>query len=212
MNESHTMFPCGDLMLEGAWHLPAGEGPFPAVVVCHPHPLYGGSMSNNVVLGVCQALVKKETIAFRFNFRGTGRSQGSFGGGIEEQQDVMAALDFVSSQPKVEKGKIGIAAYSFGSVAASPVAPRDKRVRALALISPPLPDATWQELASYPQPKLVLSGSQDMFVSPAGLEQLVSGLSEPKQLEIISGADHFWWGYEEELGAKVATFFHSYLK
>ena len=212
MNESHTVFPCGGLMLEGALHLPPGEGPFPAVVVCHPHPLYGGSMSNNVVLGVCHFLVRIGITAFRFNFRGTGRSEGNFGGGIDEQQDVAAALDFVSSQSKVEKGKIGVAAYSFGSIAASSIMPNDERVRALALISPPLPAGTWQELAPFPQPKLIISGSQDIFISPAELEQLVSGLAEPKQLEIIPRADHFWGGYEEELGAKVAIFFHSHLK
>ncbi len=67
MKQLQAAFPCGDMVLEGAWHLPDGAGKFPAVVVCHPHPLYGGDMWNNVVIAICGALPQKSIAAFRFN-------------------------------------------------------------------------------------------------------------------------------------------------
>ena len=122
MNSVHVDFPCGDITLEGEWHLPQGKGPFPAVVVCHPHSLYGGNMSNNVVVAICQSLLQNSVAAFRFNFRGVGKSDGTFGGGTAEQQDVSAALDFASSTPNIDPVRIGLAGYSFGGSVALPVA------------------------------------------------------------------------------------------
>ena len=77
MRGIYLRFPCGNLFLEGALSWPQGAGPFAVVVVCHPHPLYGGTMDNNVVLAVCQALYGESMVAFRFNFRGVGGSQGA---------------------------------------------------------------------------------------------------------------------------------------
>jgi len=74
MKETEVRFSCGELSLEGILHTPEGAGPFPAVIVCHPHPLYGGNMDNNVVNNLAAAFVQKSFISFKFNFRGTGRS------------------------------------------------------------------------------------------------------------------------------------------
>ncbi len=208
MKQSEVSFPCGSLSLEGAFHLPEGSGPFPAVAVCHPHPLFGGSMEVNVVLAICDALAQESVGALRFNFRGVGGSGGAFGGANDEQEDVRAALSFLSSMEGVERGRIGLVGYSFGALVALPVALQDGRVQALALISLLLaasPDS--EGLMSYLKPKILLCGGRDDFIPVPEFLHLVERIPEPKQYEVISGADHFWWGYEEKVAGAVATFF-----
>lgn len=98
LRQSAVSFPCGKLRLEGICYFPEGKEVFPAVVLCHPHPLYGGSMDNNVVLAVASVLVSKSIIALMFNFRGVGGSEGGYGGGVAEQEDVKAAIKWLISQ------------------------------------------------------------------------------------------------------------------
>ncbi|MFQ5827194.1 MAG: alpha/beta hydrolase, partial [Dehalococcoidia bacterium] len=205
MSQQPALFPCGELTLEGVWHLPDGEGPFPAVVVCHPHPLYGGDMHSSVVVTVSHTLAQKSIIVFRFNFRGVGRSQGSYAEGIGEQKDVRSALFALASDDRVATGRIGLAGYSFGAGVALPVAPEDERVVALAAISPP-PQAL-EPLKDYPRPKLILVGSEDAFMPPEELERLAGELPQPTRFEIVNGPDHFWWGYEGQAAQMVADFF-----
>ncbi len=132
-----------------------GRRPFPAVVVCHPHPLYGGDMYNNVVSVICQALAQESIATLRFNFRGVGRSEGNHEEGVGEQDDVVAALDFLQSSDGVDKGRLGLAGYSFGTRVVMPVALRDSRVRAVALVSPFLDDADWQRAEDLRCPEAV---------------------------------------------------------
>jgi hypothetical protein len=212
MNSERATFSSGGLKLEGIWHPPQGKGSFPAVVVCHPHPLFGGDMFNNVVLAICQELSRNSIGALCFNFRGVGQSQGAFANGIGEQEDVKSALDFLTSIEQVDREKIGLAGYSFGASVALPVALQNDSVQALALVSPPLSPQDWVKLKNYPKPKLLLCGSDDPFVSSAEFERYSQELAEPKQYEVIPDADHFWWGYEPRLGEKVATFFSEALK
>src|SRR3989304_10270906 len=108
--------PCGSLALEGVLHEVASESPCPAVVVCHPHPLYGGNMDNNVVVAVGEALAADNIVALRFNFRGTGGSGGVFGGGVAERKDVGAALSFLVRQPGVDARRRGPVGGSCGGV------------------------------------------------------------------------------------------------
>ncbi len=197
------------LEFEGILHLPEGEAPLPAVVVCHPHPLYGGDMHNNVVLAISDALAEASIAVLRFNFRGVGRSEGEYDEGNGEQEDVVAALAFLESLNKVDQSRIGLAGYSFGTKVALPVALRQQKVRALALVSPFLVDAEWEQLKSYAVPKLFLCGSDDGFVSSHKVERLTAGLPGLSQFEVIAGADHFWGGYEAEVGRKVTAFFEA---
>ena len=206
LNQSAVTFPCGDIQLEGIWHLPESE-PSPVVIVCHPHPLYGGDMFNNVVTAVCQALSQHSVAAFRFNFRGVGNSGGTFGGGITEQDDVKAALAFVGSTPEVDSKRIGLVGYSFGASVALPVAVQNERVNLLALVSPALTDSGWEQLKGYCKPKFIILGDTDFVIPSERFQQHWQDVSEPKQHEVISGADHFWWGYERELTEKVSQFF-----
>jgi len=202
----HISFPSGELKLEGVWHLPEANGPFPAVVVCHPHPLYGGNMSSNIVFGTCQALAGASIAALRFNFRGVGKSGGEFGGGITEQEDVKAALAFVLSTANIDRNRIGLAGYSFGGGVAASVAVREENIKMLALVSPALVYGG-EELAGYKKPKFIIIGEEDSMIAPEGVREAVEAMPEPKRFELIPGADHFWAGFEEEVAEKVCRFF-----
>ena len=207
MKRVHITFPCGDISLEGVWHLPEGTGLFPVVIVCHPHPLYGGDMSNNIVFAICQALARESIAALRFNFRGVGKSGGAFGEGTGEQEDLKAALAFVSATPNIDQKRIGLAGYSFGASVALPVAAGDGRISLLALVSPALSDSSWAELKGYSKSKFIIMGDNDFLLLAPQFRQQVQDIPEPKQCEIISGADHFWAGFEEEVAQKVTSFF-----
>jgi len=207
LNRVHITFPCGDISLEGVWHFPQGTDHFPAVIVCHPHPLNGGNMSNNIVFAICQALAQQSIAALRFNFRGVGKSGGTFGEGIAEQEDVKAALAFISSTPNIDQKRIGLAGYSFGASVALPVAVQDGRVNLLALVSPALSDSGWEQLKGYTKPKFLITGDNDFVIPQQQFWQHIKDIPEPKQCQVISGADHFWEGFEEEVAQKVTQFF-----
>jgi len=198
-------FPCQDITIEGLFTVPEGKGPFGLVVVCHPHPLYGGSMHNNVVDAVCEKVGEKGLAWLKFNFRGVGRSGGHFAGGIGERDDAEAAISFGEIQPKIDPEKIGICGYSFGSIVAFSVAVEDQRVKAVAGISPFIQPPNL--LDRYTKPKLFISGTKDESVNVKSLEQLVMNLPEPKELVIYPGVDHFWWGSEGQMAEKVSQFF-----
>jgi alpha/beta superfamily hydrolase len=207
MSQTHVRFATSGIVLEGIFERPKGEALFPAVVVCHPHPLYGGDMYNNVVSVICQALAQESIATLRFNFRGVGRSEGDHEEGIGEQNDVSAALDLLQLSDGVDKSLLGLAGYSFGSRVAMPVALREERVRAVALVSPFLADADWQGLKTYGVPKLFICGSEDSFISPHKVKRLVGEAAPPSECEVVFGADHFWCGFESKIAPKVGAFF-----
>jgi len=201
--------PGPNITLEGMFALPAGPGPFGLVVVCHPHPLYGGNMENNVVEAICQKLGDQGLAWLKFNFRGVGKSAGHFAGGLGEKEDAKAALSFAEKQTRVNPCKMGICGYSFGSLVALAVAVEDQRIKAVAGISPFIQPANL--LHYYAKPKLFISGSDDEFINPKSLEELFLHLLEPKELTVYPGVDHFWNGYEEPMARKVSQFFKDHL-
>lgn len=207
MNTGKVSFPSDDIFLEGELLIPGGTSPFPCVIVCHPHPLYGGNMMNNVVTAICKELNNRSVAAFRFNFRGVGNSDGTFGGGISEQKDVEAALDYVLSIPDIDTGMIGLAGYSFGGGVALPVALRNEQISMLALISPALEDSGWEHLKEYDKPAYVVFGDSDTVIPLEGFRLYMQDINKPEGYRLISGADHFWWNHEEELAREIAGFF-----
>lgn len=212
MKPLHVIFPCGGIKLEGLYYGVETSATVPGVVVCHPHPLYGGSMHNNVTYAVADALVKSGIAALLFNFRGVGRSGGRHGGGDAEQQDILAALDWLKGHPGVDKERLGLAGYSFGAGVALPVACQDELVKAMALISPYFESPPAALLKDCLKPKLIMGGSSDDMVTPSDVRLYGRESAEPKICEIITGADHFWGGYEGQMADKVAVFFHSSLQ
>ncbi len=207
MKEKKVTFRSGNQLLEGSRSSPSGEGPLAAVIVCHPHPSFGGSMDNDVVKSICEALFDGSIVTLRFNFRGVGKSQGQFGHGIGEQEDVKAAIAFLAGERQVDPRRIGLAGYSAGAVFATAVAADDARVQALAAISLPLGMTDLEGIKAWPRPKLFVAGSRDDFSSADELTDLCKTAAEPKECDVVEGADHSWQGYEEILATKVADFF-----
>lgn len=205
------VIPNGDITLEGSLHLPEGGGPFAAVVVCHPHPRYGGDMHSNVVMAAVRGLNDRGIAALRFNFRGAGRSGGSHDDGKGGQDDVRAALSYAASLPETDASRVGLAGYSFGAMMAAAVA--GPEIPALALIALPLRAGveTHARLAAYGNPLLLLAGDHDGVCPAAALRDLAVSLPGPVETRIVTGADHFWAGYEGEIAGAIGGFFAGHL-
>ncbi len=200
-----VLFPCEDFLLEGILSLPEGEGPFGLVIVCHPHPLYGGSMHNKVVYAVCNKVGGQDLAWLKFNFRGVEGSGGRFSQGAGEKEDLKAAISFALQQDRIDADQIGLCGYSFGSLVALAVAAQDSRAKSVAAVSPLIEGLKLLERCTIP--KLFVAGTEDEFIDSKELELRVMNLPEPRELVIYSGEDHFWNRYEEPMSDRVAEFF-----
>jgi uncharacterized protein len=207
MSKAHITFPCGNLKLEGIFYTTVSDKLLPSVVVCHPHSLHGGSMNNNVTLAIADALLSIKVNTLLFNFRGVGTSQGNFGGGLEEQNDVRAALDWLEKQYGVDTDRLALAGYSFGAGVAFPVACADERVKAIAMVSPYFEVNLNNLLNSCTKPKLFVTGTDDRIVLPDDVAGYATVSAEPKKAFFINGVDHFWANYEKEMASTVVQFF-----
>ena len=180
------MFPSGSLHLEG--RLIRGKIP-KAVVISHPHPLYGGDMDNYVVGLISQAFEEKGWTTLRFNFRGVGRSQGDFDQGIGEEEDVLAAVAYLKG---LMEGPIVLAGYSFGAWINAQAAINNSDVLYSILVSPPLSMMDFAFLKEDAKTRLIVVGDQDPFCSLPELAELVQDMKNPPLLKIIKNADHFY--------------------
>jgi alpha/beta superfamily hydrolase len=183
----------------------------PGAVVCHPHPLYGGSMDNNVVCGLVEALLSEGVATLRFNFRGVAGSGGRHGGGEAEVEDVRAALDTLVQTEAVAPERLAVFGYSFGAWVGLRAGCADPRVRALAAVAPPLAVYTMDFLATCPMPKLAVAGTDDAFCPSAAFHNWYETLAEPKSRVPVEGADHFFFSREGEVGAAAASFAREWL-
>lgn len=212
MRKEPVFFPSGGLTLHGFCYYPEVEGILPGVVLCHPHPLNGGSMSSSVIRALGQELAEKSIVAFMFDFRGVGRSQGIFDNGIGEQDDAEAALKWLENQPMVDKSKIGLAGYSFGGGVAAMVASKNNTVKALALISPYLQPVNINCLKASKIQKYFITGGDDDLITAEDVDAFYKASADSKKMEIIPDVDHFWFGSEKMLGRKVADFMSGAIK
>jgi hypothetical protein len=203
MDETQVSFRSGDLTLEGLLANPGGGAP--AAVVCHPHPMYGGSMYNNVVEAILAAMWRAGYATLRFNFRGVGASEGEHEGGPGEVDDALAAMSFILAQPGVRKEGAAMTGYSFGAmVALSAGYERAEIARVIAVALPlAMADARVPDGAS--KPVLLVSGDRDSYSPVAGLQALASRIGTSARLEVIAGADHFFGGREADLSRVIAT-------
>jgi alpha/beta superfamily hydrolase len=173
------------------------SAPSRTALLCHPHPLYRGSMHSPVLFRAARALHRRGFATLRFNFRGVGRSSGSFDSGEGEKQDVLTALGALREKfPGVPLTLLG---YSFGSKVGFEAAAGDSRVGNLVGIGLPVTLWPFQFLRKIEKPLLVLQGSQDPFGSPLELGRLVEEIGGRARLVILPGADHSFASHLETL-------------
>ena len=203
MDEIQVSFRSGDLTLEGLLANPGGGAP--AAVVCHPHPMYGGSMYNNVVERILAAMWQAGYATLRFNFRGVGASEGEHEGGPGEVEDALAAMSFMLAQPGVRKEDAAMTGYSFGAMVALSAGYERAEIARIVAVALPLAMADARVPDGASKPVLLVSGDRDSYSPVAGLQALASRIGGSARLEIIAGADHFFGGRETELSRVIAA-------
>jgi alpha/beta superfamily hydrolase len=176
-----------------------------AAVVCHPHPLYGGTLHNKVVFHTMKALNGFGFPVLRFNFRGAGLSEGEHANGVGEVEDARAALDWLEGEFTLP---IVFAGFSFGAAVGLRAAYADARVRALIALGLPAVEVEnrvydFGFLRDCAKPKLFVSGARDQFGPMGKLEALVDTFAEPKKLVRIEAGDHFFEGRLKEMRVAI---------
>ena len=177
-----------------------------AVVVTHPHPLYGGDMYNNVVEAIVKAYSEKGYTTLRINFRGVGQSDGSFDEGLGEQEDVKAALTYLQ---EMEKPSIDLAGYSFGAWVNARGLKGFVQVERMIMVSPPVNFIDFSFLDYNPKIRLVIAGSGDDIGPPGMIQKMLPNWNPDALFKIIQGADHFYWGKYGKIEEIVRNFLDS---
>jgi uncharacterized protein len=172
-----------------------------AALVCHPHPVFGGTLHNKVVFHAMKALNSFGFPVLRFNFRGAGLSQGEHDQGRGEVEDVDTALNWLDQEFHLP---LLLAGFSFGAAVGLRAACPDERVRAVIGLGLPVvaiedQKYDYQFLHHCAKPKLFVSGGRDQYGPRPDLERLVQSFPPPKKLQLIEGADHFFEGRLREL-------------
>ena len=202
--------------LEALLDEPAGRSgpPRAAVVFAHPHPEHGGTMHTKVVYQGAKGLARIGCAVLRFNFRGVGRSQGTFDQGEGEKEDFRAALDYMSARwPGV---RLWSAGFSFGAWVALEVGAVDDRVSALIGIAPPVVTSVSGMAYTFPhtlastKPKFFVQGEADEVCPLEGMWSFYAKLEEPKELVVIDGADHLFDGKTAEAGEALEELLHDF--
>ncbi len=171
-----------------------------AVLVCHPHPMGGGTMHNKVVYHAMKAFQSFGLPVLRFNFRGTGRSEGAHDNGRGEVQDVTTALDWLDREFRLP---LLFAGFSFGANVGMRACCGDQRVKGLVALGLPVRaegrDYTYNFLSGCTVPKLFVSGAEDPFGPQAEVEAIVATAPPPATMVWVSDADHFFAGKLDEM-------------
>ncbi len=198
-HESRNFFLEGPVgRLEAILWKPAGDVRPPlAALVCHPHPLYGGTMHNKVVYQAAKSMDALELPVLRFNFRGAGTSAGKHDRGDGERGDVLAALDFLASE--FPDTPLLLAGFSFGCWVGLRVGCGDERVTELIGLGTPVNSTDFSFLRECSKPKLFVHGENDKFGDVKKVEALVESLPGEKQLVVVPEADHFFVGKLDQL-------------
>ena len=193
MAEERIFIDAGGVKLEGLLdHLSDQRG----VVVTHPHPVYGGTMHNNVVKGIVRAYRKKGYSTLRFNFRGVERSEGEHDNGVGEQEDVRSALKFLED---LGIKSIDLAGYSFGAWVGAMGLGTFEQVDRMIMVSPPVELLDFDALASNPKVRLVIAGSLDDIAPVKAIEEKMPFWNPEATLHVIDGADHMYLGEIDDL-------------
>jgi uncharacterized protein len=176
------------------------KSPF-AALICHPHPLFGGTMHNKVVFQAAKSLDQSGLPVLRFNFRGAGKSGGAHDRGRGEQDDVREAIDFLADE--FHSLPVLVAGFSFGSWVGLRAGCEDVRVAELIGIGVPVNDSDFSYLSACRKPKLFVQGSEDQFGAPDKVKTLVAALPGDNRLVVVDGAEHFFTGKLHQLDRAI---------
>ena len=183
------------------WKPVALKEPPLAALVCHPHPLFGGTMHNKVVYQAAKSIDSLGIPVLRFNFRGAGRSAGEHERGHGELGDVRAALDFLSSE--FPSKPVLVSGFSFGCWVGLRVGCSDDRVTELIGLGTPVNTNDFSFLRDCPKPKLLVHGANDQYGEISKVEKLVESMRGERKLIIVNQADHFFTGKLSDLDAAI---------
>jgi uncharacterized protein len=193
--------------LEVLMDLPAGT-PRAAVVFAHPLPTHGGTMHTKVVFQAAKGLTRIGCVVLRFNFRGVGRSTGTWDDGRGEMDDYKAALDFMAGQyPDLE---LWAAGFSFGSYIALTSGADHDRVCTLIGVAPPVDRYEFATVKLSTKPKFVIHGERDELISLKRVREFYAQLQEPKELVVIDRANHLFDGQASEVGDALEELLSDY--
>lgn len=181
----------------------AEKNPASAALVCHPHPLYGGTMHNKVVYQAAKALHAAGMPVLRFNFRGTGLSEGEHNNGLGERHDVTAALNYLANE--FPGATLLLAGFSFGAWVGLRVGCEDPRVTRVIGIGIPVGRNDMRYLRDCKIPKLFISGTEDEYGPLEQVEEVFSIMPDPKRLRLIAGVGHFFTGKLPKVGEEITT-------
>jgi uncharacterized protein len=185
------------------WRPVVPHRPQLAALVCHPHPLFGGTMHNKVVYQAAKTLDAIGLPVLRFNFRGAGLSEGTHDRGRGEQGDVKAAVDFLADEfPGVP---LVLAGFSFGCWVGLRVGCADERVQELIGMGTPVNSSDFSYLQNCEKPKLFVHGANDEHGALGKVKALVESLPGENRLVVVREADHFFVGKLDQLDAAIRT-------
>jgi alpha/beta superfamily hydrolase len=199
--ESHLIEgPAGKL--EALLEEPEEGDPCEACLVCHPHPLFGGTMHNKVVYRIARGMRRSGAVVLRFNFRGVGRSEGVHDQGEGEVEDARAALEFL--RQRYPDLPYAMAGFSFGSRVILKLGCSTGNPVRLIAVGFPTQHGTFDYLATCGIPKYFVQSTVDQFGPKEALEAAFQGFAEPKHLEFIEAGDHFFAGALDRLEEAIA--------
>lgn len=223
MIEEHIYFQSNGRKIEGVISYEEEVYNPPALILCPPHPHLGGDMDNNVITTLASVFAEREFVSLRFNYRGIGNSESNCEDVAEQYNywegvlnnddyadalaDASAALEFLESV--TDSNVIYTIGYSFGAVVAMMLSARYGKIRSFALISLPFGRFKVDVLADCQKPKLIICADNDFATPPERVKKGVSGMAEPKSLEILKECDHFYIEREHDVANKIIEFFTS---
>jgi|SaaInl5LU_22_DNA_1037371.scaffolds.fasta_scaffold05187_7 uncharacterized protein len=175
----------------------------PIAIICHPHPLYEGTMDNKVVTTLARVFRDQGIDQLRFNFRGVGKSEGSHDNMIGESEDLELLMDMLSKQQGGQR--FILAGFSFGSGVASIVTQRRNDIDHLVMVAPPIGKYESAYSDSYPCPVSIYQGSADDVVEPQLVTYWAAGIKTPSQLSWFEDVGHFFHGRLIDLSQSVVV-------
>jgi alpha/beta superfamily hydrolase len=210
MKEEKVLILSNRIRLEGLLNIQEASLYKGGVILCHPHPQYGGNMDHPVITTSMETAFQEGFSTLRFNFRGVGESEGSYGEGIGEMEDVEAVAEYFCSRLKNNQSPLILVGYSFGAWAGFPIAIKEERFVGMVAVALPLEIYDFGFLKGCKKKKLFIAGDQDFFCPLSVLEEWYQQIDEPKSLTLIPGADHFFFYHIQHLIQPLKEFFKSF--